>query len=212
MLMKYFQAASLLLFCATSTIARADAQSEFAAFSAFGQIDIAELAQGDVRTMSGPPMGGRFLSVQSCFVAPGSPQRQIEALRRWDPTKHRELKVFLHGDLTASPAAANFSKIKNAPDNSSVNSFVTATKDHKTTLQISKEEAKKLPTKASEGGTIPGEIVAFWSDLLAGRSRSFVSGGTASQAPYDYDDEKIRPNDEINSLLKQQDKIRKQFS
>ena len=212
MLMKYFQAGSLLLFFATSTIARADALSEFAAFSAFGKIDIAELAHGDVRTMSGPPMGGRFLSVQSCFVAPGSAQRQIEALRQWDPTKHRELKVFLHGDLTGSPAGANFSKLKNAPDNSSVNSFVAATADHKNTLQISKDEAKKLPGKASEGGTIPGEIVAFWSDLLAGRAKSFVSGGTASQAPYNYGDESIRPNDEINSLLKQQDKIRKQFS
>ena len=162
--------------------------------------------------MPGPPMTGAFLSVQSCYVVSGSPARHLEALPQWSPTKHRELKVFLHGDLPASPSAVNFSKLKNAPDNSSVNSFVTATKDHSSDLQISKEEAKAVPGGEIGGGAMPAAVVTFWSNLLAVRTRNFVSGGTVAQPQYNYGGETIRPNDEVNSLLKQQGKIRKQFS
>jgi hypothetical protein len=201
----------LMLLFATSAIA-ADPVAELASFSVFDKIDINELAKGDVKPQPGPPMSGRYLSVQSCYVAPGSPARHLDALRQWSPIEHRELKVFLHGDLPASPAAANFYKLKNAPDNSSVNSFVTATKDHSSDLQISKEEAKALPGGEIGGGAMPAAVVTFWSNLLAGRTRSFVSGGMAAQPPYNYGGETVRPNDEVNSLLKQQGKIRKQFS
>jgi hypothetical protein len=201
-----------LFFCAASTIARADAVSELARFSVFDKIDIAELAKGDVKTMHGPPMNGRFLSVQSCYLMPGSPTQQIEALGKWNPTKHRELKVFLHADLPASPAPSDFSKLKDAPDNSAVSSFVSATEKLKSELQISKEEAKKFSGGAGGSGAMPAAVASFWSDVLAARAKSFVSGGTAAQAPYDHTGESIRVNDEINSLLKQQDKIRKQFA
>src|SRR5881227_3188910 len=127
------------------TIARADAVSELATFSIFDKVDLAQLAKSDVRTAHGPPMGNpRFLSVQSCYVASGSPAQQIEALRRWDPTRHRELKVFLHSDLPGNPGAANFSKLQNAPDNGPVRSFVSATQKLSPELQISKDEAKKF--------------------------------------------------------------------
>src|SRR6202022_2349222 len=72
----------------TSTIAWADPSSELASFSVFDKIDIVELAKSDVKTVHGPPMSGRYLSVQSCYVAFGSPAQQIEALRKWNPTKH----------------------------------------------------------------------------------------------------------------------------
>ena len=210
--MKHLLAGSFLLFCATSTIARADAVSDLAGFSVFDKIDISELAKSDLKTLHGPPMSGRFLSVQSCYVTPGSPVQQIEALRQWDPTKHRELKVFLHGDLPASPTAANFSKLKDAPEDSSVAALVAATQKISSDLQISKEEAKKSIEGASGGGTMPASVVAFWSEVLAGRAKAFASGGTAAQPPYEHSGETIHPNNELNSLLKQQDKIRKQFS
>src|SRR2546422_2588085 len=101
--------------------ARADAVSELASFSIFDKVDLAQLAKSDVKTAHGPPMRtSRFLAVQSCYVTPGAPAQQMEALRRWDPTRHRELKVFLHTDLPSSPSPANFEKLKNAPDNSPV--------------------------------------------------------------------------------------------
>src|SRR4051812_6259056 len=77
----------------------ADAVADLASFSVFNNIDLADLAKGEPKTMHGPPMNGRYLSVQSCYVAPGSPAKQVAGLQEWDATKHRELKVFLHGDL-----------------------------------------------------------------------------------------------------------------
>jgi len=195
-----------------STIARADPVSELAAFSIFDKVDLAQLARSEVKTAHGPPMSNpRFLAVQSCYVTPGAPDRQVEALRRWDPTKHRELKLFLHSDLPSNPTAANFEKLRNAPDNGSVRSFVAATQKLSSDLQISRDEAKKVPGGGG-GGAIPASVAAFWADVLAARTKSFVSGGMSGQPPYDHAGPSIRASDEVNGLLREQEKIRRQFS
>jgi hypothetical protein len=202
----------LALAAARSTITAAEPAAELASFSVFDKIDINELAKSDVKTMHGPPMNGRYLSVQSCYILPGSPAQQSEAMRRWDPVKHHDPKVFVHSDLPATVTPANFSKLKDAPDKGPVRTFVNATQKLGSELQISKEEAKKFAAGGEAAGAVPAPVVAFWSNLLAGRVKSFVSGGSAVQAPYDHSGNGIRANEEINSLLKQQDKIRKQFS
>jgi hypothetical protein len=197
------------------TTARADAVSELASFSIFGKVDPAQLAKSDAKTAHGPPMSNpRFLAVQSCFVAPGSsPAQQIEALRRWDVTRHRELKVFLHSDLPSNPTPANFEKLRNAPDNASVRSFVAATQKLSSDLQVSKDEAKKFSAgTGGGGGTIPASVAAFWADVLTARTKSFVSGGMSAQPPYDHAGPSVRASDEVNGLLREQAKIRNQFS
>jgi hypothetical protein len=197
------------------TTAHADATSELASFSIFDKVDLAQLAKSDVKTAHGAPMSNpRFLAVQSCYVALGSsPAQQIEALRRWDATRHSELKVFLHGDLSSSPSAANFEKLRNAPNNASVRSFVAETQKLGPSLQISKEEAKKFSAGAGGGGgTIPGPVATFWTDILTARTKSFVSGGMSAQPPYDHAGPSIRASDEVNGLLREQGKIRNQFS
>lgn len=203
------------LFGVGVTISRGDPVSELASFSVFDKVDLAQLAKSDVKTAHGPPMRTpRFLAVQSCYVAPGSPAQQMEALRRWDPTRHRELKVFLHSDLPSNPTPANFEKLKNAPGNSSVRSFVAATEKLSPELQISKDEAKEFSagTGGGGGGAIPTPVAAFWADVLTARTKSFVSDGMAAQPPYDHAGPTIRASDEVNGLLREQDKIRRQFS
>jgi hypothetical protein len=195
------------------TTARADAVSDLASFSIFDKVDLAQLAKSDVKTAHGPPMSNpRFLAVQSCYVAPGSsPAQQIEGLRRWDATRHRELKVYLHSDLPSNPTPANFEELKNAPGNASVRSFVAATQKLGPSLQISKEEAKKF-SAAAGGGAMPAPVVAFWTDILTARTKSFVSSGMSGQPPYDHAGPSIRASDEVNGLLREQGKIRNQFS
>jgi len=194
-------------------IASADAVSELASFSIFDKVDPAQLAKSDVKTAHGPPMKNpRFLAVQSCYVAPGSPAQQIEALRRWDATRHRELKVFLHTDLPSNPTPANFEKLKSAPDNASVRSFVAATQKLSSDLQVSKDEAKKFSAGTGGGGAMPAPVAAFWADVLTARTKSFVSGGMAAEPPYDHAGPSIRASEEVNGLLREQEKIRRQFS
>lgn len=196
------------------TTARADAISELASFSIFGKVDPAQLAKSDVKTAHGPPMSNpRFLAVQSCYVALGSsPAQQMEALRRWDATRHRELKVFLHSDLPSNPTPANFEKLKNAPANASVRSFVAATQKLSSDLQVSEDEAKKFSAGTGDGGVIPAPVATFWADVLTARTKSFVSGGMSAQPPYDHAGPSVRASDEVNGLLREQGKIRNQFS
>lgn len=193
----------MLTTVAIVTAARADAVSELAAFSAFDKVDVNQLAKAEAKTVHGPPMAGRLLSVQSVYVVSGSPRQQIEAIKEWDPTSHRELKVFLHGDLPSSPSAADFSKLKDAADNSSVRAFMSKSQKLGSDLQMSKEEAAKFNGN---------DVVRSWSEVLAARAKTFLSGGTAALPPYDHSGDSIRANEELNSLLKNQDKIRKQFS
>jgi hypothetical protein len=191
----------------------ADPVSELASFSIFDKVDLAQLAKSDVKTAHGPPMrNSRFLAVQSCYVAPGSPAQQMEALRRWNPAKYRELKVFLHSDLPSNPGPANFEKLNDAPGNASVRSFVAATQKLSPELQISKEEAKRFSAATGGGGTMPAAVVAFWTDVLTARTKSFVSGGMAAQPSYDHAGPSVRASEEVNGLLRDQGKIRQQFS
>jgi hypothetical protein len=193
----------------------ADPVSELASFSIFDKVDLAQLAKTDVKTAHGPPMkNAGFLAVQSCYVVPGSPARQMEALRQWNPTKHRELKVFLHSDLPSNPGPTNFEKLGNAPDTGSIRSFVTATQKMSSNLQISKEEAQKFSAAGggAAGGVMPRAVVAFWADVLTARSKTFGSSGMAAEPPYNHAGPSIRAGDEVNGLLREQDKIRRQFS
>jgi hypothetical protein len=203
-----------LMLIAGPRSACADPLAELASFSIFDKVDLTQLAKSDVKTAHGPPMkNSRFLAVQSCYVAPGSPAQQMAALRRWNPSKYRELKVFLHSDLPSNPGPINFEKLKNAPDNAPVRSFVSATQKLSPELQISKEEGKRFSaTSGGGGGVMPPAVAAFWTDVLTGRTKSFVSGGMAAQAPYDLAGPSIRASDEVNGLLREQGKIRQQFS
>jgi hypothetical protein len=204
-----------LMLIAGPRSACADPVSELASFSIFDKVDLAQLSKSDVKTAHGPPMKNpRFLAVQSCYVVPGSPAQQMEALNRWNPSKYRELKVFLHSDLSSNPGAASFERLKNAPGNASMRSFVTATEKLSPQLQISKEEAKRFSatTGAGGGGVMPPAVMAFWTDVLTARTKSFVSGGMAAQPPYDHAGPSVRASDEVNGLLRDQGKIRQQFS
>jgi hypothetical protein len=192
----------------------ADPVSELASFSIFDKVDLAQLAKSDVQTAHGPPMkNSRYLAVQSCYVASGSPAQQMEALRRWDPTRHRELKVFLHTDLSSNPTPANFDRLRNAPDNASVRSFVDATQKLGSELQVSKDEAKKFSAgTGGGGGVIPPPVATFWADVLTARTKAFVSGGMAAEPPYDHAGPSIRASEEVNGVLREQEKVRRQFS
>jgi hypothetical protein len=203
--------AALAAMTGISLCRAADPAAEMGSFSIFQNADLAELARSDAKTEHGPPMNGRYLSVQTCYVMPGAPGRLLEAMKRWDPAKQRDLKVYLHSDLPSSPNPGSFSRLSKAPNNSAVEALVSATEKMAPELQISREEANRFKAAAGGGGAMPDSVAAFWSDVLAGRARAFMSGGTAAQPPYDHAGN-VRPNDELRSLLRQQGKIQKQFS
>jgi len=209
--------AAFSIFCAlfllANSIVNADPVSEMASFSTLNNVDLAQLAKTDVKAAHGVPMStARFLSVQSCYVVPHAPAREIELMRKWNPTSHREMKVFLHSDLSGSPSPESFARLRNAPDNGPVRALVSKTQKLARDLQVSNEEATKFTAGAGEAGAMPASVASFWMNLLSARARAFASGGSASQASYDHIGQAIRPNDELNGLLREQPKIKQQFS
>ncbi len=181
----------------------ADPVSEMAGFSGFGKIDLAELAKGGIKTAAGAPMSTeRYLSVQSCFFVPQPPPKIIEALRHFDPTAHRELKVYLHSDLPASPSAANFSTLSSPPNNRAVQSLREATQKMSPELQLSRAEAQQYAS-----GQPP---FTFWTNILAKRAQTFVASGAAGEPSYDHTNP-VQPGKELSALVRQQAKLNRQF-
>ena len=204
---KTFFVTCLLAFSISGAFA--DPAAELASFSVFDKVDLGALAK-DPKVAHGPAMSGSYISAQSCFVVAAPPARVADALHHWNPARHSELKVLLHSDLPSSPGPASFSRLSGAPNNGAVQSLVSATQKGSTDLQISKEEAKKLPTGSAGGGAMPAPVASFWAEVLSARARAFSSGGTRAQPPYDHTGRAVRPAEEFSGLV--QDKIRKQFS
>ena len=176
---------------ASAITALADPVSELASFSVFPNVDLAQL-RSDAKTVRGTPMSTqRFQAVQTCWVSPGSPAQVASAMKNLNPLKHPELKVIMHGN------GSNFSALNNPPGSSSVQWLVNATQMKPAELQLSKAEAAK-------GGSF-GE---FWSGVLGARTSAGVFGGPA----YDHTGKDIRPGSEINAMLNEQPKLKKQFS
>ena len=196
---------ALLLVILLPAVALADPVSELARFSVFGKVDLGELARGTTKTAASPPLSApRRLSVQSCFVVARPPAAVVAAMKRFDPTAHRDLKVFLHGDLPASPTAANFSQLTHPPGNGAVQALSAATEKMDDHLQINRAEASNWA---------PGKSVwSFWSDLLARRAQSFAAGGARAEAPYDRTGAAIAPSAEFTGLVREQSAINQQFS
>ena len=193
----------LVLLLPTAAIA-ADPVTEMAEFSVFGKVDLAELAQSGIRTAAGTPMNtARYLSVQSCFIIPKPPDKVLAAMKRFDPTAHRELKVYLHSDLPAAPSTANFARLNNPPENSAVQALSAATGEMSPDLQVSRAEAQKYSTGQP--------VFAFWTDLLTKRAQDFTAGGAARQAPYDHTKSAVQPGQELAGLVRQQGKMNRQF-
>ena len=194
---------------AISNATAADPAAEMASFSVFNNINVADLAKGEPKAAHGPALSGRFISAQSCFVVAGTPARVSEALRQWNPSRHSELQVLIHSDLPSSPSAANFSRLSSAPDNAAVRSLVGATQKLSPDLQISKAEEKRFAAVAgATGGAMPGPVAAAWADVLSARARA----GRSAQPPYDHTGQSVRPSEELNALLRANDKVSRQFS
>ena len=190
---KLFSFLCLLAFSTSSALA-ADPVAELASFSVFPKVDLAQLSKGDVKPVRGGSVGGaRTLFVQTAYVAPHPPDALLSKMRGWNPARHPDLKVYLHID------GSNFSRLQNPPDNAAIRYLTTATSQNSDDLQLSAAEKKLLPGE---------NFGSVWTKILSERARAGISG----QPPYDNTSPSVRPGDEVNALLRGQDKIARQFS
>ncbi len=197
--------------------AQADPLAELAAFSSFKSVSLDKLAGGSVMATRGPVMSSsRGLAVESCYVIRKPLTRAIALHQQWSPLKHPELKVWLHGDLTARSGPGDFHRLRSAPSNAAVKAFVFATQKLASggaDLQLSKAEMGAFAgTPGADSGAMPEKVVNFWGGVLSQRLQAYASGGLGRLAPYENAGEAIRPADEVARLLKDASKVRGQFS
>lgn len=219
--MQFFHSslACLALVCAVAPLARAaDAAAELGKFSVFERVDSASLAGGKILSARGPTLDfPRDLSVQAAYVVRAPLQRTVELHKQWNPARHPELKVYLHGDLPDKPSPGDFAKLGSAPDNRAVRALSAATQKlpGKGDLQLSNAEAQAFSKNSAggsgRGGGLPPAVSAFWSNVLAQRAADFSARGLVGQPPYENGSQSARVSDEASRLLKEQPKLRAQF-
>ena len=200
-------------------IARADPASELASFSSFKDVNIEKLAGSPAMVARGTAMSfPRGLSVESCYVVRKPLAKTAELHLLWNPSRHPELKVYLHTEFSGHPTLAEFQKIASAPSNAAVKTFVAATQKLSSgagDLQLSAAEAKAFGSGSASGaagGAIPAPVAGFWSDVLFQRAQAFLSGGMGKLPPYETLGEAVRPADEVARLLKEAPRLRGHFS
>jgi hypothetical protein len=194
--------------------AATDPISDLRSLSALKDVDLSKLS-GDNVAATGAPNSrlARGMSVQSAYIVRAPVKTTLGLLQQWSPTRHPELRTYLQGDLPSRPGPESFRSLASAPSNSSVRAFVEATEQlpgDSSKLQLSSAEAKEYSAGASGGGGgIPGPVVAFWSQVLSERARSFASGGLRAEAAYQTD---ISPETEVAQLLDSSGSVRSHFS
>jgi hypothetical protein len=202
---------------APTLTANADPITELRSVSVFKNADIAKLAAGDVLASQGPSMRfARGGSTESAFIVRTPVKTTVGVIQQWRPTQHPELRVWVQEDVSTRATPNDFQALASAPSNSSVKAFIDATEKlpgDASKLQLSSAEVKQYTSAGASGsGTIPAPVVAFWSQILAQRAKSFISGGLAAQPPYQTTGSTIVPADEAAHLLEERGSVRSQFS
>ena len=199
---------------APSFSASADPVSDLRSWSVLKDADLSKLSGGNVSAAGGPISRlARGMSVQSAYVVRAPVKTTVGLIEQWNPTRHSDLHIYLQGDLPSRVSPDNFRNLASAPSNSSVRAFVEATQrlpGDTSKLQLSSAEAKQYAGGTSAGGNIPGPMVAFWSQILAERVKSFVSGGLGGQPPYEAAG--VSPGTEVAQLIDNSGDVRSRFS
>jgi hypothetical protein len=176
----------------------ADPLPELASFSAFREVDQAELKQGAILAEKGlTASSNRGLCVQTCFYVPASPKQAVEALRNWNPARHPELKVYQHRPISLPPLPADFSALQLNPEKRPERWVLDKTKSlagGKSAFLLSRGEVGRFQ---ADGGIDPSQ---YWQEVLAGRAQAFAQGGLGALAPYDVAGA-IQAGREIQDLL-----------
>jgi hypothetical protein len=193
---------------------RADLNGDLA-FTAFSNVDVNALAGGAVLQARGGLLSfPRGITSQSLYIIDALPADVQQKLIHWNPAGHPELKVWLHKlALPAQPTAADFSELGSLPDNSSVQFQIDATAKfdpNNPSLQVSKQEAQWIATTAAQEKDPKALFVKAWSQILAGRIASFLSGRGASDVDIAGGGD-IHPLSEVKSLLHSDIKVYGQY-
>jgi hypothetical protein len=208
---------SVLILALVPSLRAADPIAELGKFTVFEKLDLSKLAGGKVMMARGPAMSfPRDLALQAVYLVPAPLAKAVEMHRLWEPSKFPELKVLLHGEISAKPLPSDFAKLASTPNYGAVRALVSATQKlpAKGPLLLSNAEVQEFPKINAGGaaqGALPPAVGAFWSQILLQRAQQFAARGLGGQPAYEFGSESAKVSDELARLLKAQPKVRTQF-
>jgi hypothetical protein len=196
--------------------ANADPITDLRSVSVFKNVDMAKLAAGDISASQGPAMRfARGAWVRSAYIVRALIKTTVSLIQEFHPSRHPELKVYVKGDTSARVPPRDFQSLASAPSNSAVKAFVEATEklpgDASKLQLISAEVKQDASGGSSSGGAIPAPVLAFGSQVLEQRVKSFASGGLTTEPPYQTSGSNILAADEVARLLEESGNARPQF-
>lgn len=189
---------------------------EIKAFSALDEINLLELADGDVMLKPGERTDfQRGISAESCFIVKAPVKKTAALYQRWDATGHPALNLRQHCPVQSPAKDKDFAALDLSGTKSPIRWLVDHTEEtrpEETKLQLSHAEAARISDTMKKGGN-PAETAAqCWRDILKARALTFQSSGWDGMPPYETVETPISVSSEIRNLVKMSPRIAAQFS
>jgi len=200
---------------AITAVTAADPVVELESFSRIENVDLSKLVDGEIAAQRGALMEfPRGLSVEACFVVKRTPAETMEQMRTWDASPHEDLKLYFHKAIQSPAKMEDFQEMKlerALPAFRWLVEKTAAISSDRNALQISRKDL----TKASEWlgkGRAPAEGAAqFWKKLLLTKTIDFQEKGLKGDFTYDFENEPIWVENELQSLLAESPVVEKRF-
>jgi hypothetical protein len=205
-----------LAWSAVSTeVARAaDPLASLKEFSLFKQADLNRLLDGEILAERGSLMNfPNGISAQTCFAVAGSAEDVAKRLQVWDPSPHRELKVYAFHLLHNPCDLADFKSLSFKSSERPVRWLLDktlATKENKSELNLSRAEAHAL-TQCLKTSAEPDKAGDCWAQLLFARASAFQRNGLGGSASYEVAGQTVSPAAQLHSMLLEQLEIAREF-
>ena len=184
-------------------------------FSAFQQIDLKRLLNGDILVERGALMNfPNGISGQTCFAVASPADETAKRLQIWDPSPHADLKVYMFQSLPKPCELADFQRLDLRSAQYPIRWLLDktfATTAAKSELNLTHDEAKSLASCAPKHSD-PQKVAGCWAHLLFDRATAFQQKGPAGVSPYELVGETVSPFTQLRTMLLEQTEVVREFT
>jgi len=189
---------------------------ELKTFSRFNNVSLEQISNQEVILIKGEAMDfTRGLTGEACFVLPTNLEKTIASYRKWDTSKDESLKVFYHRNVQMPPSDNDFKELTSIFKDSRfrwLNEKTKALNPSRTDLFLNKSELVCMFQILNSGKESLESITRGWREVLQARVIKHQSEGLSKNFRYEAGRSEIDVQSDLKSILKEQPKIRKQFS
>jgi len=197
-----------------ASLQAADPLQELKSFSGFSDIDVAQLAAGEIVTKQGDIMEfSRGITAQACFIAMAPPEKTARLYQTGEVFNNEELKIYSHRQIHVPASRSDFSLLNlEDPRFEWLLKQSLPARPEEIKLQMSMKEAVLMFECNKVGGGSGKNTTECWKDFLLARASMFQKGGFSATPYYETHDAYTTPLSELQNILKERSKTREHFA